>query len=194
VAMRVAASKSVAASVALLTVVACQAHHPSTATNPRASTSQSARATSTHTQALSYPKDHVSKAVAGGRFVATFTIDHGTLTIGPPPAGPPAMSERAAMNRFWTMRLGPISGPPAYGSVTLVPRPLALVRLTDEPAWVIMYQGPPIPMSCPYHKTRRAPLSLLIAIVPTDGSRGVQFTSAGRSLCGWWTPTRATWA
>jgi hypothetical protein len=134
-------------------------------------------------------------AVIKSRFVATYIIDRGALTIQPPPAGPPAMSERVATNGFWMMGLGHVSRTlTAYGSVTLVPRQLALVRMTDTPAWVIAYRGPSIPMSCPYHKSRHAPLSLLVAIVPTDGSRGVEFTSAGRALCGWLTPTRANWA
>ncbi len=135
-------------------------------------------------------------AVMKSRFVATYRIDHGVLTIQPPPAGPPAMSEREAIHRFRMFGLGHVSRTlTAYGSVTLVPRPLALVRITNEPAWVIVYWGPPIPCPPgPFMNAHRIPLSLQLAMVPTDGSPGAQFTSAGRTLCGQLSPTRATWA
>jgi hypothetical protein len=192
--VRVAVLKGLAAFVALLSVGACQSSELATDRNPSVSPSAPASSSSAPIRVLTYPNNPMRAAVIKSRFVATHVIDDGALTIQPPPPGQPAMSKRAAMNRFWAMGLGPFSGPTlaVYGSVTLVPRRLTLVRMTEKPAWVIVYRGPSLP--CPYHKTRRAPLSLRIAIVPTDGSRGVEFTSAGRGLCGWWTPTRATWA
>jgi hypothetical protein len=199
VAVRSVVPKTVIILGLLLVVAACQSGESGSSTHPGESTGQPASSSSTRTPVLSYPQRPMRDAVTKSRFVAIYTIDHEELTIQPPPAGPPAMSERAAISRFRLYGLGYVRrGFAAYGSVTLVPRPLALVRITDEPAWVITYFARPIP--CPgmlpdqAANAQRFPLSLQLAIVPTDGSPGAEFTSAGRTLCGWLTPTRATWA
>jgi hypothetical protein len=197
--VRLAALKTVAAFVALLTVVACQSSHPATDRRPSGSPSAPVSSSSAPTQVLSYPKYPMRDAVMNSRFVATYGIDHGVLTIEPPPASPPAISGREAMNRFRKFGLVYVSPTlTAYGSVTLVPRPLAMVRITNKPAWVIAYSGPPVPLGCPYmasgRNRHRVPLSLHLAIVPTDGSQGAEFASAGRNSCGWVTPTLANWA
>jgi hypothetical protein len=194
--VRLAALKTVAAFVALLTVVACQSSHPATDRRPSGWPSAPVSSSSAPTQVLSYPKYPMRDAVMNSRFVATYRIDHGVLTIEPPPASPPAISEREAMNRFRMFGLVYVSPTlTAYGSVTLVPRPLAMVRIRNKPAWVIEHWGPPIPCPPgPFMNARRIPLSLQLAVVPTDGSPGAEFTSAGRTLCGELTSTRATWA
>jgi hypothetical protein len=91
------ASKAVASTVALFTLVACQSDHTTVNSSPGSA--------STRPQVFRYPQDPVRKAAVGDRFVATYTVDDGAITIDPPPAGPPDMSKRAAINRFHLLGL-----------------------------------------------------------------------------------------
>jgi hypothetical protein len=66
----------------------------------------------------------------------------GELTgIAAPPAGPPDMTERAAVNRFHLLGIADIRRAfTAYGSVAVVPGERPLARMTDEPAWVVTFR------------------------------------------------------